>query len=229
VRGESRLGRGAADDAKTFVPRFIAVVPRGDTVTRAGHWRNGNFWDMLVQSVPGARRRERGMLGLFSLKGQAAGSSPSGGGSGVGGPERHLPPEKLSSGTVFGHFSKRAFDASPPDNTTGWGASAPDKHFAHSGAVCPPEQPHNARRPAWAFQAGRPKQMRGDMAAAEHAPNGMCACCVKPQVRPPLPCCERAPRANVQMPALPALGGGPRRRSGPSVACTRSLLPSELV
>jgi hypothetical protein len=190
---------------------------------------NGNFWDMLVQSVPGARRRERGMLGLFSLKGQAAGSSPSGGGSGVGGPERHLPPEKLSSGTVFGHFSKRAFDASPPDNTTGWGASAPDKHFAHSGAVCPPEQPHNARRPAWAFQAGRPKQMRGDMAAAEHAPNGMCACCVKPQVRPPLPCCERAPRANVQMPALPALGGGPRRRSGPSVACTRSLLPSELV
>ena len=116
------------------------------------------------------------MLGLFSLKGQAAGGSASGGGSGVGGPERHLQQEKLSSGTVFGHFPKRVFDTLPPGNTAGWGAL--------SGAVCPPVQPHSARRPAWAFQAGRPKQMRGDMAAAEHAPSGMCACCVKPQVCP---------------------------------------------
>ena len=36
------------------------------------------------------------------------GGSASGGCSQVGGPERQLPPETLSSRTVFGHFPKRA-------------------------------------------------------------------------------------------------------------------------
>jgi len=105
--------------------------------------------------------------------------------------------------SLKGTPAARGADAAPLQSSPP--ASAPDLAPAASRAeaVCPTAQMPGAHRPAWAFQAGprRLKQPRGSMAAAAHALDGVCACCVAPQV-----CAARATACSGVLPRAPAAG-----------------------